>query len=428
MTAQRHRLKNFVAATLAATMLAGSCISTGEANATPIFDDTPLGPFFNVSQAKLDSVPNGTLIRIRPVSNFVVQGTQVFQYVFKTTNSHGKAVLASAGVMRPIIARPNNNVLIYNDFINSLGVECQPSFAFNAAADYITTAGRTPNAARKAEITTRNASLIGMGALAAVWGITTIFPDFLGLQSAYGANILGGHITLDAIKAARQVKHLNIPNPKIILSGYSGGAMVAAYAAAMAPTYAPNLNIVGMAAGGMPADMVWMGKALGNNRHPGFGIIMGAMLGLEREYPNRMNVYNRLSKKGKRIVNANRDACTPRMLDAMKNESATTMFNNVKLREQHNEFKVFAENSIINYKPAPRVPTFLWSSDRDDLVPIHYIRTVTKHWCATSPHLKVQLVDTHVFNHVANATVGAWIAFPWVLGRFAGIPPKNTEC
>ena len=43
MTAQRHRLKNFVAATLAATMLAGSCISTGEANATPIFDDTPLG-------------------------------------------------------------------------------------------------------------------------------------------------------------------------------------------------------------------------------------------------------------------------------------------------------------------------------------------------------------------------------------------------
>jgi hypothetical protein len=112
----------------------------------------------------------------------------------------------------------------------------------------------------------------------------------------------------------------------------------------------------------------------------------------------------------------------------MKNESATTMFNNVKLREQHNEFKVFAENSIINYKPAPRVPTFLWSSDRDDLVPIRYIRTVTKHWCATSPHLKVQLVDTHVFNHVANATVGAWIAFPWVLGRFAGIPPKNTEC
>ena len=80
MTAQRHRLKNFVAATLAATMLAGSCISTGEANATPIFDDTPLGPFFNVSQAKLDSVPNGTLIRIRPVSNFVVQGTQAVSY------------------------------------------------------------------------------------------------------------------------------------------------------------------------------------------------------------------------------------------------------------------------------------------------------------------------------------------------------------
>lgn len=428
MTTRTHHLKSFTAATVTAAVLAGSVVDATPAEATPLYDDTPLGSFFNVSQSKLDSVPNGTLIRVRPVSNFVVQGTQVFQYVFKTTNSHGKAVLASAAAMRPIIARPNNNVLVYNDFINSLGVKCQPSFSFNATADLLTSLGQTPDANRKAEIMTRNASLIGMGALAAVWGITTIFPDFLGLDSAYGANILGGHITLDATKAARQIKILNIPNPKIILSGYSGGAMVAGYAASMAPTYAPNLNIVGLAAGGIPVDMVWMGKVLGNHRNAGFGIAMGTMIGMEREYPKRMNVYNRLSKYGKRIVDANRDACTPRMLDAMANESATTMFDNVILREQHNEFSVFADNSLINYKPAPRVPVFIWSSSRDDLVPIKLIRKVTKRWCTTNPKLKVQILDTNVSNHVANATVGSWFAFPWVISRFAGVPPQNTEC
>ena len=428
MTTRTTRLKSITAATVTAAVVAGSVVAATPADATPLYDNTPLGFFFKVSQAKLNSVPNGTLIRVRPVSNFVVQGTQVLQYVFKTTNSHGKAVLASSAVMRPIIARPNANVLVYNDFINSLGVQCQPSFSFNATADWITTGGRTPNANRKAEIMTRNASLYGIGALAAIWGITTIFPDFLGLQSAYGANLLGGHIMLDATKAARQIKALNIPNPQIILSGYSGGAMVAGYAASMAPTYAPNLNIVGLAAGGMPVDMVWMGKALGNNRNAGFGIAMGSMIGMEREYPDRMNVYDRLSKHGKQIVDANRDACTPRMLDAMANESATTMFNNVKLREQHSEFSVFAENSLINYKPVPRVPVFIWSSSRDDLVPLPLIKKVTKRWCRTNHNLKIQIIDTFVSNHVTNAAVGSWFAFPWVLSRFAGLPPQNTEC
>ncbi|GAB0104108.1 hypothetical protein JMUB6875_30820 [Nocardia sp. JMUB6875] len=39
------------------------------------------------------------------------------------------------------------------------------------------------------------------------------------------------------------------------MSGFSGGSIATEFAAELAPAYAPELNIVGVAAGGMPVDM-----------------------------------------------------------------------------------------------------------------------------------------------------------------------------
>ena len=74
------------------------------------------------------------------------------------------------------------------------------------------------------------------------------------------------------------------------------------------------------------------------------------------------------------------------------------------------------------------MPVFIWSSSRDDLVPLRLIKKVTNRWCHTNRNLKIQILDTYVSNHVTNAAVGSWFAFPWVLSRFAGLPPHNTEC
>lgn len=422
------RLRTNIAALTAATVLLTGGITAAEVDAKPLYDNTDLGPFYHEKQANLDRMRNGKLVRIREIGNAAVPGARLYQYVFKTTNSHGKARLASATIARPQTALPNANVLVYDDFINSLGVKCQPSFGLDAVNRLVANGFKDFNTSYDGEIAGRNGVLMGLANLAAVFGIVMILPDFLGLKSAYTANILGGHITLDAIKAAQQHDPLMIKKSKIILSGYSGGSMVAAYAAAMAPSYAPNLNIVGLAAGGMPADMEWMATTLGNNRNPGFGIAIGSMIGLEREYPGEMNIYSRLNKNGRRKINMNRDACTPRLLAAFQNESVSTTFNNVELRKQKAELKVTANNSIVNYPKAPRIPMLLWGSRNDILTPYKYIHKTARQWCTTNQSLKIQLVDTGVPDHVANATVGSWFAFPWILGRFAGVPPTNNTC
>lgn len=44
-----------------------------------------------------------------------------------------------------------------------------------------------------------------------------------------------------------------------------------------------------------------MAKALGQQKHPAFGLAMAAALGLEREYPDRMPITSQLNSAGQQL-------------------------------------------------------------------------------------------------------------------------------
>lgn len=76
-------------------------------------------------------------------------------------------------------------------------------------------------------------------------------------QSAFLAGCVEGPAVLDGIRAALS-RHDVIPrhdNVRIAMTGYSGGSHGSGWAAHFAPNYAPELNIVGWVAGGLPADL-----------------------------------------------------------------------------------------------------------------------------------------------------------------------------
>ena len=65
------------------------------------------------------------------------------------------------------------------------------------------------------------------------------------------------HFTLDAVRAATHSSATGLtPATRVGLFGYSGGAIAAEWAAALAPTYAPDVNqhLVGVAEGGVLVD------------------------------------------------------------------------------------------------------------------------------------------------------------------------------
>ncbi|MFF1947029.1 hypothetical protein ACFVWF_33385 [Rhodococcus qingshengii] len=53
-----------------------------------------------------------------------------------------------------------------------------------------------------------------------------------------------------------------------------------------------------------------MAKALGQQKHPAFGLAMAAALGLEREYPDRMPITSQLNAAGQQLRDQIANACT----------------------------------------------------------------------------------------------------------------------
>ena len=83
---------------------------------------------------------------------------------------------------------------------------------------------------------------------------TVIVSDVEGPNAAFAVGPVYGTATLDSIRAATRsaVTGLNA-HTRIGLFGYSGGAIGTAWAAALAPSYAPEVNrrLVGAAEGGV---------------------------------------------------------------------------------------------------------------------------------------------------------------------------------
>ena len=412
--------KKVVSALCALALAAGTAVTVSPgANATPIYPSKVKDPYFQVPKSKYQNLTHGKLIKSRSMKLPQFPRTMAEQMVFASTNSHGEKIFSTALLLRQAhsYALPNVPTLVYNHFINSLGTECQPTFSLTTPINQFNNVESLTTAA---EITAGLNAALTMG-----WNI--LLPDFEGLQGAYGATILAGHLILDAVTALVTTPKFNSRHSKVILGGYSGGAMTTVIAAAMAPKYAPIPHFVGAAAGGTPADMEWMGKALGNRPNPGFGILAGTMIGLEREYPDRMNIYDRMRPEWKkRMRNGLKDSCVSTMVASFSGQSMRTVFNNVDVYKQHREFKVVRENSPLYYPLNPKMPLYFYHGNQDIAVPVAKLKQLAHRYCKAGTHVTLATMD--LSEHLLVGFVGLPGALAWAQSRFAGLPAPNDFC
>lgn len=92
-------------------------------------------------------------------------------------------------------------------------------------------------------------------------GVAVVVSDLVGLGTtdrvhSYANRVDSGHAVLDAARAARQVSGASVTaQSRVATYGYSQGGEASAAAAELAPTYAPDLNLVAGYAGAPPADL-----------------------------------------------------------------------------------------------------------------------------------------------------------------------------
>jgi len=338
---------------------------------------------------------------------------------FISTDVNGQRIAATAAVVKPMSAAVGGAKLLAFQYAeDGLGAKCAPSR---------TVAGGTDNTVSQLE-STPPLLLLQQG-----W--TIVYPDHEGPFSAYGAGRLAGQITLDSIRAAQNFQELGLTtNVPVALWGYSGGAIATAWAASLQKSYAPELNILAIASGGTPADVVGIAKNVDTNPVTNaafFNLIFSAIVGINRAYPQLVTPI--LNDKGRAALESLKDGCGGATSDGSPNPTGK-LADYTTTADPFNSPGTLATIPLITLPlpgAAPVADTFVYHSLLDELIPIAGADALVDAWCKAGSHVAYYRGLTG--EHVAFEITGAALAIAYLESRMNGspltvTPPGSAVC
>ncbi|WP_375336034.1 lipase family protein [Nocardia sp. SYP-A9097] len=360
----------------------------------------PEGDGFYYAPGNLGDSAPGDVLRSRLVPS-PWPGATVWQLLFHSTNSQGGLIAAMTTLILP--GGPGPRPLVsYQPFVNSLGMQCAPSHA-------LFDGGLEESAALNL--------LLARG-----WAIAV--PDHLGPTSAYGAARLGGQITLDGVRAVERFAPAGLGNSPVGLVGYFGGAMATGFAGALAAEYAPELNIVGVAEGGVPVNPGKIAIQVGNVPHPLFGLGFAVAIGMEREYPGELPLDNALTPAGFALRDRMANSCVDDIISAGSGHTIGEVFH-PGMENDPALINTFHANALEIFPGVPHAPMYEWHGANDQ-VPLDLALATAGRYCAASTPVLFDIIPGT--DHATAILPGAINAYGYLADRFAGLPaPSNCR-
>lgn len=337
-----------------------------------------------------------------------------WQVSYRSNNSRDEAIPAVATVIKPRgqAAQPRKLLSVQLAEDSTAGY-CAPSYALQ----HLSVAPLAGQIVVPAEF------LFAQAALAQGWAV--VVPDHQGPNSAYAAGPLAGRITLDGIRAATSFAPLEVgPTAPVGLYGYSGGSIATGHAAELKATYAPELNIVGAAEGGVGADL---GAALrmANNQLTS-GLVFAAVLGLTREYPDfAAYLEQRLDPVGKGLSAIKSPLCVQYQSALLPFLNLTGMIGSDGNPLDDPPVATMLDDTRMG-KSTPDMPMFVWHSAWDEILPLGATDALVDTYCR-DPKASVTYTRDHASEHIVAEVVGGPAALLWLRERLDGIP-ATTGC
>jgi hypothetical protein len=379
--------------TVAATVLTGGLTASASAAAPP---EGPAGDAFYQPPSPLPSGAPGDVIRYRKLADF--NNSDAYLILYRSTNATNQPVAVSGTILVPKGGNPATMPIIgLAPGSLGLGDACAPS-----------------------KNTSSIASQFG-NALDRGWAVAITDYEGLGTpgQHTYVVGRSEGPALIDVVRAATRLPQAGLsPTAKVAFLGYSQGGGAAAWAAELQPRYAPELNLVGLAAGGVPADIPALAGQLDGG--VGFGVLAMALIGFDAAYPE-LNLDSYLNADGRETFAKYRDSCVSDFLlnlpfRHLSDFTTSNPFNNTAWKAR------FAENKLGS--TAPRTPAHLYHALlTDELVAYGQAATLRRTYCNAG--VSVQWL-TYPGDHVTTMITGEPAAVEFLADRFAGRSAPNN--
>lgn len=363
-------------------------------------------PFYQPPE-RLPAVPPGTVLRSRPVTLRALAlpvPARAWQILYRSTDTGGAPNAVSGTVLVPRDGRADRArpLVAYNPASHGLAPQCAPSYRLRRGDD--------PEAA-----------LIGQ---ALIRGWAVVVSDYEGSGTpgphTYGAGRATGRAVLDGVRAARRLPPAGLGGTAPVgLWGYSEGGLASAWAAELAPAYAPDLELAGVAAGGVPADLAGVAARIDGTEF--FGLLLAGAVGLDHAYP-AMDLPALLNERGRAAYRRIQTMCVAELTRTYaydRMDDYTTVPDATDLPRVR---RVLADNRLGRRTPAG--PLHLYQAARDRIVPVEDVRRLVRRWCRAGA--RVDYHEDPVAGHVTLAASGAPSAVRWLADRFAGRPAPST--
>jgi pimeloyl-ACP methyl ester carboxylesterase len=396
-------------------VLAGlTCLSTF-AQAQEVFPAAstaikPLQDSFYTSpaEASLTAAAPGTVLRYRalPASSLWADVKEGWQIMYRSTNTKDKPVAMVTTLLVPKkVASTGSKLVSYQSFYDSLTLNCSPSGLTLTNKLFDKTFYKS--------------------ALADGYHVT--LADYEGLNSEWIAARNTAHGVLDGIRAVQKFSNsggLDASTP-VGLFGYSGGGFATMWAAESAPGYAPELKIVGVAAGGLPVNPINVAKKVDGTLFA--GAYFGAVVGLARAYPEfDTSLY--ASEAGKAMLVDAGTRClggtisgNPELLTKYAFKKGATYLKDANFLDLPEMQAIGKENTM--GQTIPKVPVYIWEGVVDELMPIDDVDNLIETYCAGGATVQYKRMGGigHIYGALQLAS-----GLTYLKDRFAGKPATST--
>jgi putative ABC transport system permease protein len=241
--------------------------------------------------------------------------------------------------------------------------------------------------------------------LAAQVGMVTVASDYPGLGTDGVHPFLDGQSSgrsvLDVALAAKEIKGLSLA-PTTVIWGHSQGGHAALFAGQLAPRYAPDLKVVGVAAGAPPSQLRAMVDGLQTSPDRGYTLLVAA--GLAAAKPS-LDVADVLTARGLKVSEQIDDQCSGDIIEASAKDT-------LRLNEPIPADWLAALDANEPGRAPINAPVFIIHGGKDDLVPVESSAVLTNELEAlgTKVERKVFPEDGHADVALTSLTdVVAWI-------------------
>lgn len=383
--------------------------TAASASATPV--EGPAGSAFYTPPSSTPTGTAGELVWYRPATvdlDVSLPGNKAWTVLYQSTGQHGEPDWVTGTVIVPTAkwtGKGSRPVVTVGIGTQGIAPQCAPSKQLVAGTEY-------------------DGSAI-IDSLKA--GYAVAVTDYQGYTNGaiptYTAGRAEGQAVLDIVRAARQLPGASLSESDPTYAwGYSQGGQAVGWAGEVQSSYASNVKLSGIVAGGVPANLLEFGAFSGESVGSGFGVM--SLIGLDAAYPEVK--LGTLTAAGEKAVGEALSECAIQLLETLRGASfkefTTSHEDQEEFEKSEPKFKQALEEQSLDNKPVD-APVYHFHGLEDEFVPVAQDVKLHYDWCSMGVTDDFQLYSG---DHLFTDPLGASAAIKWIEERVADKAAPST--